>query len=194
MEQIAKRKKELISGGDPEMRYQIPRGDDFAGEEFIKADDLKAIGEALREECPEFEQLADVKIVYLWKYKGGGGARRILGKCTRPTGLLEYFADADFVIWLAADNCQFLTKWQIEAVVYHELLHAGVQDGEPVIVPHAYEGFPQEITRYGFWKRDIQRLADATADVFKLPFDEPVQAEQQQPEQTPLPTSAEAQA
>jgi Putative phage metallopeptidase len=120
-----------------------------------------------------FESLREAAIVYLWKRNGPEKPRRLLGKCQRPGGLLAHFAQAHFVVWLAANNCTGLTNWQIEALVFHELKHAYVgSDGKAVSVPHDWEGFAEEIQRYGLWKRDIVPIAEAVGKALALPFPE----------------------
>jgi hypothetical protein len=168
------RKKKLITGGDPEAKFTLPTANDFGDADFIVAPDLKVIGEALISGVNgRISELDEAKIVYLWKRKGSESPRRILGKCQRPTGLLEYFSGADFVVWLAANNCQGMTKWQIEAIVFHELMHAGWVDGGPVMVPHDCECFAADIQRYGFWKGDLEAIGKASQEAMQLPFDMP---------------------
>jgi hypothetical protein len=186
---IAQRKKKLVISGDPEMKFTLPAANDFGDADFILAPDLEKIGEALIESVSgRMSELTEAKIVYLWKRKGSERPRRILGKCNRPTGLLEYFSGADFVIWLAANNCHGLTKWQIEAVVFHELMHAGWADGGPVMVPHDCECFAADIQRYGFWKGDLEAIGKASQEAMQLPFEVVVSAEESAPT-TSEPTS-----
>lgn len=73
----------------------------------------------------------------------------------RPNWLARQYSEADFIIWLAAD---YLRNWheagklserEIEAMLYHELCHAGVNDkNEPKIWPHQFEGFLSELEEY----------------------------------------------
>jgi hypothetical protein len=97
----------------------------------------------------------------------------LLGKCQRPSGLLRYFSHSDFVIWFAANNCRDLgfTNWQMEALIFHELKHAKIEDMVPVIVPHDCEVFADEIKRYGLWKSDLHQVAEASAQALLLPFE-----------------------
>jgi hypothetical protein len=65
-----------------------------------------------------------------------------------PTGLLGHFAEgAQFVGWLAADHLYQAPASEISAVIFHELLHAGIDidTGKPNIIPHDYEVFTAEI-------------------------------------------------
>ena len=168
------KKKKLITGGDPEAKFTLPGANDFGDADFLLGKDLEVIGTALIEGAiNRISELAEARIVYLWKRKGSESPRRILGKCQRPTGLLEYFSGADFVIWLAVNNCQGLTKWQIEAIVHHELHHAGWVDGGPVMVPHDCECFVADIQRYGLWKSDLEKVAEASVKAVQIPFEMP---------------------
>jgi len=133
-----------------------------------QAHSLEEIGQTLIAREPDFSHLEQARIVYLWKRKGGNAKGHAkLGQCQKPSGLLLHFADCDFVVWLAADHLrerQYTAK-QIEAVVFHELNHAGYEEdeetgaGKYVIVGHDAEVFYSEITRYGTYKEDLQLLA-----------------------------------
>ncbi len=150
----------------PDPVFQGPTDKDFGEAEFIPAPDIRDI-ERL---C--FESIREAHLVYLWKRIGAEKPRRILGKCRRPSGLLAFFSGADFVVWLAANNCQGLTKFQMEALVFHELKHAAILDGKPVSIPHDWEGFAEEIQRYGLWKMDMVPIGEAVCKTLKLPFAE----------------------
>ena len=166
----------LIAGGDPDEVIVTPKDEDFAGDDWMEAPEVGAIATALIDgrECFGAAGLGVATIVYLWKRKASSEPRRILGKCQRPSGLLKRFAGADFIIWLAANNCKGFTRWQLEALVFHELSHASMADDTPSLIPHDFEGFGQEIERYGLWKPDIERIA-ASVKVAQqsLPFDAP---------------------
>ena len=65
---------------------------------------------------------------------------------------------------VAADNCTAakITHQQMEAIVFHELNHCGLDEKErPMVRPHDFEGFAAEIVEYGFWKSDIKAMARA---------------------------------
>jgi hypothetical protein len=68
------------------------------------------------------------------------------------------------VIWIAADACRERNYGpkHFEAIVFHELQHAGVDDeGNPVVVAHDFAGFLSELDEYGLWETDLERAADA---------------------------------
>lgn len=138
--------------------------------EFAKAPEIEAIADALiHEHRLQFSHLLDANIRYLWKAKGGKShGKDRLGACQKPSGLLSFFSGVDFVIWLALDNCKssLLTNRQVEALVFHELLHtAATEDpdtGEIIfgIAPHDFEGFNEELRIYGPWSSDLERVTD----------------------------------
>lgn len=162
--------KKLIMGGDPGALFPVPSADPFGENQYLEAPELMEIGEALISERLVFESLRESPIIFLWKRKGAEKPKLLLGKCQRPSGLLAHFAKAHFVVWLAANNCKGLTAWQIEALIFHELKHAKVEDDKPISVPHDWEGFAEEIQRYGLWKSDMEPIAEAIGKTMKLPF------------------------
>ncbi|HLJ26575.1 MAG TPA: putative metallopeptidase [Candidatus Angelobacter sp.] len=168
--------KRLILGGDPDAKFPVPSKHDFEVQgDWIQASGCEKIAKALIESRASLAPLVDANIAYLWKASGGSRKGKvILGTCQRPSGLLRYFSAMDFVIWFGADNCRdsALDYWQMEALVFHELKHAGMEDEVPVSLPHDFEGFAEEIRLYGLWKRDIVGIAKAVTESLKLPFPE----------------------
>ncbi len=153
----------------------IPEDDDFDSD-FLASDALQEIGDELIERYPELEHLRGVRIGYCWKRAGGEtNGKATLGKCTKPSGLLLFYAHLDFVIWCAADHCRdwSFTNRQLEALLYHELSHAGIdidKQGLPkyVVRPHDVEMFTGELDRYGLWRDDLVR-AKHSFDQVTLP-------------------------
>lgn len=169
-------KRRLVTDGkaDPDAAYErVPPKDrfDLVGD-YIEAPDLAEIGRALiAHHETHFQHLRSMDIAFAWKRTGGerhGAAT--LAKCVKPSGVIKLFSRSDFVIWLAADYARqgAFTKWQVEAIVFHGLLHAGVRvtdDGEqyPRLLPHGFEGFADEVTLYGPYKHEIPPMATAFA-------------------------------
>lgn len=163
---VTKERRSLVTGGDAEAVFVAPPAGQFEaeGDDFIAAPDIERIGSALiAAHEATFGHLQSREVAFLWKRKGGNaGGKTTLGKCQKPTGLLKHFAGADFVIWVAADHCRDhrLTAYQVEALVYHELLHAGEdENGKAVILPHDWTGFTGEVQQYGAWKPDLSAAA-----------------------------------
>ena len=156
--------------GQPDDPYPVPNPDGFDGD-FQPAPDLERIAKALISANEvTFRPLQSLTVVYLWKAKGGQkSGKGTLGKCQKPSGLLRYFSEADFVIWLAADHWTGYgaTRWQIEACVFHEMKHVGIETDEktgtetPALVPHDFEAFADEVTHYGTYLYDLKKAQKA---------------------------------
>ncbi|HXI16213.1 MAG TPA: putative metallopeptidase [Chloroflexota bacterium] len=149
--------------------YPVPSEAALDGE-FTPAPDLEKIGIALI--AHHGLVAGQYTVRYFWKDKGGKSKGNLtLGKCTKPTGLLHHFAECDFVIWLAADHLRdaYPTATEVEAVVYHELRHAGEtepdeESDEPAqatIIGHEFEGFLDEVTLYGATVRNLKPIVNA---------------------------------
>jgi hypothetical protein len=156
----------LVTGGDPDQLYPVPSVDEFtkADSEYLEAPELEKIAEKIIEVHGGFGYLADMKIVYLWKDKGGSKlGKATLATCRRPKGLLAKFCNADFIIWLAADHHRAFrsTRFQVEATLFHELCHTDEDDGEARLAPHDYEGFCREVEIYGVWRTDLEKAHGA---------------------------------
>jgi len=156
--------------GDP---YPAPSGMQFLFEgeklDYLPAPDLEAIADGLIGELGDFEHLRDKRVLYLWKREGGKRhGQPVLGKCAKPSGFAKHYTAAAWIIWIASDWVNFfhLTRHQVEAALYHELLHAGEEidaDGNktPVVFGHDAEMFAAEVRRYGLWKEDLRLVSDA---------------------------------
>lgn len=188
---MAKTERKLISAPEesPDAPYPtIPTVELFEEKaaDFLRAKDIEAVATLLIDEYEEdFGHLRGLKVTYAWKANGGKSAGMgNLGKCVKPSGLTKWFANSDFVIWLAADHLRALnehpaptpaegqrlpaTWWQIEALVFHQLKHAGWdEESGATIKHHEFEGFAQEVEEYGPWKEDIEVMRVAFR---QLPF------------------------
>lgn len=153
--------------------FPVPGEEDFDDGEFLNAEDAVAefVSKLIEHFHDEFFHLEDAKIRFFWKAKGGSsGGNNTLGKCQKPSGLLKHYADADYVIWFAADHLRsfHFTRWQMLALVYHELRHTGLgEKGEYIVLGHHFEGFVDEIERFGPWKINAKAVITAAQ---KLPL------------------------
>ena len=176
--------KKLIIEGDPDKRFPIPVESQFetaidGGSEFLDCEELTKLGRALME-LAQFDHLDRYRVVFLWKMKGGNrNGKANLGKCQKPTGLLHYYSNVDLIIWLAADHLARAraTYFQIEAILFHELKHTDIKvsmddDGEDklVLVGHDWEGFTDEIKRYGAYMDDIERVIEISQKARSYPL------------------------
>ncbi len=171
----------LIAGGDASEEFPVPPASDFLDKngdavDFIPAPDVAKVGKALIARRNQLGHLRGKwKIAYRWKASGGqGGGKLTLGKCVKATGLVKHFSGEDFIVWLAADHLALakLTRFQVEALVWHELCHAEIVEndkGEEIakVRAHDFEGFRSEIEHYGFWRADIEIMAP----VFQMHLD-----------------------
>lgn len=159
----------------PNARAFVPFDGSFLGDDdFLKAPELQQIAEHLIATCGELDHLDGAPIRYRWKRKGGkSNGADVHGKCTRMSGALRHFSGAEFLIWIAADHVREAgyTNLQLEALMFHELLHIElrVNDDETspdygeerlVIRAHDAEVFLGELQRYGAWRSDHQALQE----------------------------------
>lgn len=157
----------------------IPSDDDFAMEDvdYLPAPEVEAIATRLRGEKPHFADIRGYRIAYFWKRKGGSsGGKAVLGKCQRTPALAKALKPSTWTIWLAADHLREfdLTPMQLEALIFHELLHAALKEVEvkdrdtgetdteyrPAVVGHDLEMFHAEVVEYGLWTMELQRARD----------------------------------
>ena len=118
--------------------------------------DYEELAHAVIDALPElwFIRDAEIRIGFLksWKEKKTG-RRLVYGECIRPTELYQDLLGYDFLIVIYESNAAALTLNQKKILMWHELLHVGVDDesGEPkyVINPHDREEFDSIISRAG---------------------------------------------
>lgn len=146
---------------------RVPAAENFEmmGAEFVRDERLDDLAHALIAKWPELRWLDRWRVKVLWKRKGGKSAGDpTLGRMTLASGLLKYFSDTDFIVWLGADHCRDreFQPYQIEALLFHELLHCAVKPGEdeeddkPTAKGHDAELFVGEIERYGAWMDNLK--------------------------------------
>lgn len=151
--------------------WPIPTQEEFEEDvTFVAAPDLAIIGNDLIEHYGDFYGIRHMEpsIDYLWKQKGGQDlGNNILGKIRKPTGELKYYSRADFVVWLAADHCYGFNRFQITAIIFHELLHVDYNDAEERLElrGHEFEGFSREIEVFGCWRKSMKEMATVFAGV-----------------------------
>ena len=166
-------KPKLILGGDPDAKFErIPPAQFFTSwnQEFIASPELQEIAHALISAHEDkFDHMKHFTLRVVWKKKRTKDA---MAKCIKTSGLVQFYGACDFVIWLAADHLRLCeaTSYQVEAVVFHELLHTSVEyleqeHGDPIprpaLNPHDFEGFCDEVTEYGLYFSDMKPIAKA---------------------------------
>ncbi len=173
--------RRLLLGGDPDTRFPVPDEKLFRDargrrSDFRPGPDIERIAAALLTHpghSATFRRVHQFKVAYRWKRAGGAsGGKMTLGKCVKASGLLREETEVDFYIWLGADTCREaqLTAFQAEALIYHQLLHMGVDEhGKARVVPHDFDGFGKEIAAYGLWTPDLT-VAGAALEQHRLPL------------------------
>jgi len=130
--------------------------------DFLPAPQLAEIGRRLIRERDEFIALRSCTITWLWRREGGKSqGKATLAKATPAPKLWRHQVTIDATIWLAADygRAHRLTYRQVEACLYHELLHlTPKEDGSLGTIRHDFEGFLKELEAYGAWKQDLQQV------------------------------------
>lgn len=152
------------------IHIRVPDPDTFA-DDFMPAEDLTMLYDQLIKDFPEthgFLPQVDVKVV--WKKTGGKSAgKEKLAKCVKTSGLARYFAQADFIIWLAADHVleREMSDAQIRSCLSHEMRHIAwvvndeTGEGKADIVGHDLEMFLSEVTELGPWNEWLTLANDA---------------------------------
>lgn len=161
------------------LRFLPPAKDDFGGKDFLECEALDGLAVELIERFEELRFIEEYRLQVLWKRQGGSrGGRSRLGKCNKPSGLSLFYSEKDWVIWLAADHAVSyrLNVRQIEALVYHEMLHCAIETDDAGVVKattvgHDLEVFNKEIERYGLCREDLETTAQAMGRQLSLRLD-----------------------
>lgn len=121
-------------------------------------ENYRAIAEKLIAQEPALAYIKDsrVKITYLESdsTKKDGRERLVLGECEKVAAKNRWAIPSDFTITLFRNNLVGLSEEQIRIVLFHELLHVGIElgaDGEEAysVRKHDLEDFKEIIDRYG---------------------------------------------
>lgn len=83
------------------------------------------------------------------------GGRLVFAECKKVPDLYQAFIPYDFLIVVYYPNALLFDEDQMEILMYHELLHVGVDaSGKLYVVPHDIEDFYKIINQYGMgWAR-----------------------------------------
>lgn len=121
-------------------------------------ENYKAIAEHLIETEPDLLYIKDsrVRIAYLEsdQSKKADKDKLVLGECEKVAAKNRWAIDYDFTITLFKNNLIGLSEEQIEIVLFHELLHVGIElgaDGDEIysVRKHDLEDFKIIIDKYG---------------------------------------------
>lgn len=96
--------------------------------------------------------LEDASIGFIMRSEAPrSGGKITLGKARKVPADQQVHLDFDFIIWLAEDVWDRLSRRQREALIDHELSHCKFDGFVASIKPHDVEEFTHIIERYGFW-------------------------------------------
>lgn len=151
----------------------------FGDAEFHPGERIMETVNALRRSCQELTAIEDYKIVAFWTAKGIKVAgKEQYGRALKPGGRQRYLTGgADFIIDMSAEVCRGLANYEFEAAVYHQLKHCAEIEGETIdgdttrragTVGHDFEGFIDEVNRYGFWNTDLREAIEPYQAQLKL--------------------------
>ena len=147
--------------------YPVPSEETFDEADYLPGHDLEVqLGRLIDRHETLFSHIARLKITCLWKAKGGASkGKQTLGKVQAATGLVGFFSEADFVIWLAADHLREGTASEkvIEACLFERAcsLQWDAEGGTVQIVGEDFSGFTESLRFYGAWRKDLTKASEA---------------------------------
>lgn len=114
---------------------------------YEQAPDIKTIAERLIEAKEDLFHIRDYEVGFLYcdteKQLAGNV---VMADCTKTNGLLKYYSGYDFIITVYEPNIMDLTEAQLQILIYHELLHIGL---EGKLRPHNVQDFYSILHLYG---------------------------------------------
>ena len=130
-------------------------------------ENYQRIAEDLIQNEPELAYIKDsrVRIAYLEsdQAKKADADKLVLGECEKVAAKNKWAINYDFTITLFRNNLIGLTLDQIRIVLFHELLHVGIEpgaDGDEIysVVKHDLEDFKTIIDRFGTdWAKNARQ-------------------------------------
>lgn len=175
----AANRRSTVTGHRPDERAEVPHFES----DYYKGDRIEETAAKLIATAPTLEALNGYRLVYFWrKTATKRNGRPEFGRVSKPSGLTRHLTQAaDFIVEMAADECQGLDNWTFEAALFHVLCHAGEDENEnertgditytPGIQPHDLEMFEPELERYGFWSAELRSARGAFHRQLKLEFE-----------------------
>lgn len=98
---------------------------------------------------------SQVKIIYLVSNQAKKSGNKVThGECEKIPAKYRWAIPADFTITLFAPNNAHMSEHQLEILLFHELLHIGIEQAPDRsenynIIPHDLEDFKTIIDKYG---------------------------------------------
>ena len=110
------------------------------------------IADDLINEREELEHIkySDVTIICLASnHEKKSGGKVIYGQCEKIAEKYQWGIPCDFTITVFEPNVVGFTAEQLKILIFHELLHVGIDGDRLYIVPHDLEDFKQIIDEFG---------------------------------------------
>ena len=134
-------------------RSQICDDGSMSREVCEKSNELKKLGRRVIRDRPDLAWIREsrVRIGYAMSSKDKTKDDRIIfAECHRVKPLWQAFIPYDFVIVFYEPNVMMMDETQQEILMYHELLHIGMDDnGGLKLRPHDIEDFRTILDEYG---------------------------------------------
>lgn len=117
------------------------------------SEEYTSIGQDLIDTMDELEYLRGQELIIA--YLGSTAVKKskgklVFGQCEKVADKYRWGIPCDFTITVFEPNVEFFTEGQLRILIFHELLHIGVnEDGGFYIKPHDLEDFAAVIDRYG---------------------------------------------
>ena len=129
--------------------------------------DAESVGEIAKELINQYHpHLKDKPILYLFN----DGNMRDWATMSKRNEREQFISGYLFVMEVNFKNWQVMTEEQRVALVDHELCHAQMEEGKPVIVDHDVEEFAVVVSRHGFWRENVRSFGHICADQLSLSF------------------------
>ena len=120
-------------------------------------DEYQEIAQELIDERPELSDLrgADVQIILLSsEAEKKTGDRLIYGQCEKVPQKYKWGIPCDFTITIFDRNISDFSDEQLRILIFHELLHVGIDEDKLYVKKHDLEDFKTIIDLYGTdWDR-----------------------------------------
>lgn len=118
-----------------------------------KSKELKMLGRAVLKDRPDLAWIneARIRIAYAMSSKEKmSSGRMVYAECHKVKPLYQAFIPYDFIIVFYEPHTMLMTEEQKEILMYHELLHVGMdENGTMKIQPHDIEDFRTILDEYG---------------------------------------------
>lgn len=143
----------------------IPSNERFGDQDFLPAPELYAVCvELINRFESQLSHLSNIALEVLWKKEGGKSkGREVWGRTQQASGLVAYYSEQAFIIWIAADHtaAQFFTDAMFQALLFHEMSHISwdPEEGKCSLRGHDFEGFVSELAAFGAWDLNLKTMA-----------------------------------